>query len=44
MLKSPGATSVKLDAKLPFFGALLKKEQDIVALADQLSGGSRYRS
>jgi MoxR-like ATPase len=33
-----------LDKTLPFLGALLKKEQDIVALADQLSGGRRFRS
>ncbi len=44
VLKSAGVGAVKLDGKLPFLGALLKKEQDLVALADQLSGGSRYRS
>jgi MoxR-like ATPase len=44
VLKSAGHSSVKLDAKLPFLGALLKKEQDVIALADQLAGGSRYRS
>src|SRR5688500_11580118 len=44
VLKSAGLSSVKLDGKLPFLGALLKKEQDVIALADQLSGGSRYRS
>lgn len=44
VLKSAGLDAVKLDAKLPFLGALLKKEQDLVALADQLSGGARYRS
>jgi MoxR-like ATPase len=44
VLKSAGVTSVKLDQKLPFLGALLKKEQDVVALADQLAGGSRWRS
>ena len=44
VLKSAGIDSVKLDGKLPFLGALLKKEQDLVALADQLSGGRRYRS
>jgi hypothetical protein len=35
---------VKLDKTLPFLGALLKKEQDLAALADQLAGGRRYRS
>ena len=44
VLKSSGVDSVKLDKNVPFLGALLKKEQDMVALADQLSGGSRYRS
>lgn len=44
VLKSAGVSEVKLDAELPFLGALLKKEQDLVALADQLSGGPRYRS
>ncbi|MGE0785329.1 MAG: AAA family ATPase [Sandaracinaceae bacterium] len=44
VLKRSGLTSVKLDQQLPFLGALLKKEQDLVALADQLAGGARYRS
>jgi MoxR-like ATPase len=44
VLKAAGLRNVKLDDKLPFLGALLKKEQDLVALADELSGGRRYRS
>ena len=44
VLKSAGLGGVKLDDELPFLGALLKKEQDMVALADQLAGGSRWRS
>ncbi|MBK8696587.1 MAG: MoxR family ATPase [Deltaproteobacteria bacterium] len=44
VLQRAGITSVKLDRELPFLGALLKKEQDLVALADQLSGGKKYRS
>jgi len=44
VLKKSGVHEVKLDQTLPFLGALLKKEQDIVALADQLSGGRKYRS
>lgn len=44
VLRSAGVDSVQLGDKLPFLGTLLKKEQDMVALADQLSGGSRYRS
>jgi MoxR-like ATPase len=44
MLKTMGVRDVKLDKNLPFLGTLLKKEQDLVAYADQLSGGSRWRS
>ena len=44
MLKDMGVSDVKLDKNLPFLGTLLKKEQDLVAYADQLSGGARWRS
>lgn len=44
VLRASGLASVELSGQLPFLGALLKKEQDIVAMADQLSGGRRYRS
>ncbi len=44
VLQRAGITSVKLDRELPFLGALLKKEQDLAAYADQLSGGKKYRS
>lgn len=44
VLKRAGVHSVKLEQSLPFLGALLKKEQDLVAFADQLSGGRKYRS
>jgi MoxR-like ATPase len=44
MLKDMGASDVKLDSNLPFLGTLLKKEQDLAAYADQISGGSRWRS
>jgi MoxR-like ATPase len=44
VLRRAGVAEVKLDKTLPFLGALLKKEQDLVALADQLAGGKRYRS
>jgi MoxR-like ATPase len=44
VLKKAGVTSVKLERELPFLGALLKKEQDMVAYADQLAGGRKYRS
>ena len=44
VLKRAGIAEVKLDSSLPFLGALLKKEQDLVVLADQLAGGRKYRS
>jgi len=44
MLKTMGVKDIKLDKNLPFLGTLLKKEQDLVAYADQLSGGARWRS
>jgi MoxR-like ATPase len=44
VLKRAGVGEVKLDQSVPFLGALLKKEQDLAALADQLAGGKRYRS
>ncbi|AKT43646.1 AAA family ATPase [Chondromyces crocatus] len=44
VLRKAGIAEVKLDKSMPFLGALLKKEQDLVALADQLAGGRRYRS
>ena len=44
MLKTLGVKDIKLEKNLPFLGTLLKKEQDLVAYADQLAGGSRWRS
>jgi MoxR-like ATPase len=44
VLRKAGVGEVKLDKALPFLGALLKKEQDMVAFADQLAGGKRFRS
>ena len=44
VLKRTGVKYVRLDQNLPFLGALLKKEQDLVAFADQLAGGRRWRS
>ena len=44
VLKKAGIAEVKLDKTLPFLGSLIKKEQDMVALADQLAGGRKYRS
>ena len=44
VLKKAGVSEVKLEKELPFLGALLKKEQDMAALGDQLAGGKRFRS
>jgi MoxR-like ATPase len=44
VLKRSGLETVELDQNLPFLGALLKKEQDLVAFADQIAGGRRFRS
>jgi MoxR-like ATPase len=44
VLRKAGLREVKLERGLPFLGALLKKEQDVAALADQLAGGRRYRA
>lgn len=44
VLKRAGLRDLQLDGSLPFLGALIKKEQDLAALADELSGGRRYRS
>jgi len=43
-LKLSGVKHVKLESNLPFLGTLLKKEQDLIAYADQLAGGSQWRS
>ncbi len=44
VLRRAGIDGVKLEENLPFLGALLKKEQDLVSFADQLSGGRQWRS
>jgi MoxR-like ATPase len=44
VLRRAGVKDVKLEKELPFLGALLKREQDLVAFADQLAGGRRFRS
>ncbi len=44
VLRAHGMASGDLSSKLPFLGTLLKKEQDLVALADQMSGGRKFRS
>ena len=42
-LKHAGIGSVTLDAGVPFLGALLKREQDLLAHAEAQSGGRRLR-
>lgn len=42
ILRAAGIKEVALSKATPFLGALLKKEQDLAAYADQISGG--YRS
>ncbi len=44
VLRRSGVAEVKLEQNLPFLGALLKREQDLVSFADQLAGGRRFRS
>jgi hypothetical protein len=44
VLRKAGIMAVRLEKELPFLGALLKKEQDLAAFADQLAGGRRNRS
>jgi MoxR-like ATPase len=44
VLKRAGIAEVRFDKELPFLGALMKKEQDMALLADQLAGGRKYRS
>ncbi|MBK8172592.1 MAG: MoxR family ATPase [Sandaracinaceae bacterium] len=44
VLKNAGLKGVTLDSTLPFLGTLIKKEQDLIALADELAGGKKYRT
>lgn len=44
VLKRSGIRNVTLEGQIPFLGALLKTEQDMVQLADRLAGGARFRS
>jgi MoxR-like ATPase len=43
-LQAAGIGTVKLDAQLPFLGALLKREQDLVAVQEAFAGGKRTRA
>jgi MoxR-like ATPase len=41
VLKSAGVKELKLDEALPFVGALLKREQDLLVFHESLAGGRR---
>jgi MoxR-like ATPase len=43
-LKATGVTSVKLDEQLPFLGALLKREQDLMAFGEAFAGGRKPKA
>jgi MoxR-like ATPase len=44
VLKASGIVDLKLDENLPFLGALLKKEQDLIAVAEAFGRGRRTRA
>jgi MoxR-like ATPase len=44
VLRRAGIASVELDAGLPFLGALLKREQDLLAFAEATTRGRRPRA
>jgi MoxR-like ATPase len=44
VLKANGVTSMKLDENLPFLGALLKREQDLIAVAEAFGRGRRTKA
>jgi MoxR-like ATPase len=44
VLKASGIMDFKLDENLPFLGALLKKEQDLMAVAEAFGRGRRTRA
>jgi len=44
VLKRAGIASVELDASLPFLGALIKREQDLIAFGDAMQRGRRVRA
>ncbi len=43
-LRASGVTSVRLEAELPFLGALLKRENDLAAFQESVTGGRRTRA
>jgi MoxR-like ATPase len=44
VLKASGVSGVKLEEAVPFLGALLKKEQDLVAVAEAFGRGRKPRA
>jgi MoxR-like ATPase len=44
VLKANGVTNVRLDDNLPFLGALLKREQDLMAVAEAFGRGRRTKA
>jgi len=44
VLRASGVQSLQLEESLPFLGALLKKEQDLIAVAEAFGGGRRIRA
>ena len=44
VLRRAGIASVELDSGMPFLGALLKREQDLIAFAEATSRGRRPRA
>ena len=44
VLKRAGIAKVELEAALPFLGALLKREQDLLAFAEAMQRGRRVRA
>ncbi len=44
VLKKAGIGSVELDASLPFLGALIKREQDLIAFGEAMQRGRRVRA
>jgi MoxR-like ATPase len=44
VLKASGVENLKLEENLPFLGALLKKEQDMLAVAESFGKGRRTRA
>ena len=44
VLKSAGVKDLQLDAQLPFVGALLKREQDLLVFQEALAAGRRPRA